>query len=80
MFDLRLVSATSDRLAPEVLASRNVFGLRTTAINEAMISAVRTIPGPQDIQLELVVRIFASGQFGGTSKALIFVHVSENEF
>ncbi|KAI1309313.1 Fibulin-1 [Halotydeus destructor] len=80
-FKLQLVSATSDgQLGPYELASKEHFDLRTSAHNEATLSLVRLTPGPQDIQLELNVRIRTNGEFGGTSKALIFIHVSENAY
>lgn len=77
-FDLKLISVDAPPGVPR--ASRDYFHLRRTAFNEVMVSLLKPIQGPQDIQLELEVRLYHSGYFGGSSKAYLFIFVSENEF
>lgn len=48
--------------------------------NEALLSLMQTLEGPQDIQLELSMTVFKDGQPAGTSVAKLFIYVSEFEF
>jgi len=78
-FDLNLLRATIGKYGvPE--ATREDFHLRRTAYNEAMISLVKSLQGPQDIELELEVKLYHNGLYGGSSKALLFIYVSEYEY
>lgn len=45
--------------------------------NEVLLSLVRTMEGPQDIELELSMTVYRNGQPAGTSVAKIFIIVSE---
>ena len=45
-FELKLVKAESQR-RQVTLATRDYFNLRTQNFNEAMVSAIRSIDGPQ---------------------------------
>lgn len=78
-FDLKLISSTTTKYGLKV-ADKNDFHLRRTAYNEAMISLVKPIEGPQEVQLELEVKLYHGGLFGGTSKAILYIFVSEYEF
>lgn len=48
--------------------------------NEARLSLMESIEGPQDIELEMSMTVFRDGQPGGTNVAKIFIFVSEYEF
>ncbi len=61
-------------------ATKDYFNLRRTAYNEAMISLVKPIQGPQDIELELELKLYNGGLYGGSTKAIIFVYVSQYSF
>jgi fibulin 1/2 len=78
-FDLKFLKATPAKAGTRAAVASD-FYLRPTQYNEAMVSSVKTIQGPQDVELELNIKIFHSGLFAGSSKALIFLHVTENEF
>ncbi|KFM82523.1 hypothetical protein X975_05963, partial [Stegodyphus mimosarum] len=61
-------------------ATRAYFHLRRTAYNEAMLSLLKTIPGPQEIELDLTAKIYHNGLYGGNAIAKIFIFVTEHEF
>lgn len=48
--------------------------------NEALLSLMQSIEGPQDIELELSMTVFRDGQPGGTTVARLFIFVSEYQF
>ncbi|KAH6928515.1 hypothetical protein HPB50_016852 [Hyalomma asiaticum] len=62
------------------VATREHFFLRNTGFNEAMVSIVRPLQGPQDIQLELRTSIYHHGQYSGSALAKIIIYVTEHEF
>lgn len=45
--------------------------------NQARLSLMQTLDGPQDIELEMSMTVFQNGQPGGTNVAKIFIFVSE---
>lgn len=80
-FELELVEARASSRAHGVeVATREHFFLRNTGFNEAMVSIVRPLQGPQDIQLELRTSIYHHGQYSGSALAKIFIYVTEHEF
>lgn len=48
--------------------------------NEALLSLMQGMEGPQDIELEMSMTVFKDGQPGGTNVAKIFIFVSEFPF
>ncbi|KAG8193076.1 hypothetical protein JTE90_017827 [Oedothorax gibbosus] len=62
------------------LATRDYFRLRRTHYNEAMVALVKSLKGPQDVELDLVMKIYHNGLFGGTAVAKIYIFVTEHEF
>lgn len=48
--------------------------------NEARLSLMEGLQGPQDIELELSLTVFRDGQPSGTNVAKIFIFVSEFDF
>ncbi|KAL1419333.1 hypothetical protein MTO96_005416 [Rhipicephalus appendiculatus] len=80
-FELELVEARASSRAHGVeVATREHFYLRRTGFNEAMVSIVRPLQGPQDIQLELRTSIYHHGLYSGSALAKIFIYVTEHEF
>ncbi|XP_037577535.1 fibulin-1-like isoform X1 [Dermacentor silvarum] len=80
-FELELVEARASSRAHGVeVATREHFFLRNTGVNEAMVSIVRPLQGPQDIQLELRTSIYHNGLYSGSALAKIFIYVTEHEF
>lgn len=61
-------------------ATRDYFHLRRTAYNEAMVSLIKSIQGPQEIELGLILKMFHNGKFAGNAVAKIFIFVSEHKF
>ncbi|GFY38322.1 uncharacterized protein TNIN_270692 [Trichonephila inaurata madagascariensis] len=77
-FSLELKDARAPQGTPP--ATKEFFHLRRTNYNEAMISLIKTIQGPQEIELDLIMKIYHNGLFGGTAVAKIYIFVTEYEF
>lgn len=60
--------------------TREYFQLRRTAYNQAVISLVKSIIGPQEIQLSLNMQLYQQGRFSGSAVAKLLVYVSEHTF
>jgi len=76
-FNLKSARAGAYGITP---ATKDYFHLRRTAYNEAMVSLIKPIQGPQDIELELEVKLYHGGLYGGSSKAVLLIYVSEYTF
>ncbi|CAG0882699.1 unnamed protein product [Darwinula stevensoni] len=61
-------------------ASRNNFKLRHLTETEAGILLVRSIEGPQDVELQLTMDMIQSGRYVGSHIARVFIYVSRYEF
>lgn len=48
--------------------------------NEAHLSLMESLEGPQDIELEMSMTVFRDGQLSGKNVAKIFIFVSEYQF
>lgn len=48
--------------------------------NEARLSLMESLEGPQDIELEMSMTVFRDGQPSGTNVAKIFIFVSEFQY
>ncbi|XP_037784060.1 fibrillin-2-like isoform X6 [Penaeus monodon] len=77
-FDLELESARAP-LGVEA-AKREFFHLKRTSYNQAVISLVRPITGPQEVQLALNMQLYHQGAFGGSAIAKLLIYVSEYDF
>ncbi|GAB0091034.1 fibulin-1 [Sergentomyia squamirostris] len=76
-FFLRIVRAD---VPPNVLSATDAsFALRKMH-NEALLSLVEPLQGPQDIELELSMTVFKDNMPGGTNVAKIYIIVSEYAF
>ena len=60
-------------------AVRADFRLKT-ASHSAILSLVRPIKGPQDVQLELLMEMYHLGRFQASASANIYIFVSPYEF
>ena len=78
-FDLRLLEA-KDPLTGQSRVSRGFFYLKHFRDDEAVVSLVRQIDGPQDVELELEMKIFTNERYSGTVVAKIFLYITKNEF
>ncbi|EEB18651.1 conserved hypothetical protein [Pediculus humanus corporis] len=77
-FNLELLSA---RAAQKVqAATKDSFRLRNSGWNQGVISLVKPIPGPQEIELQLTMKIYHNGVFVGSGVAKLLIHISEFEF
>lgn len=67
--------------SPEIAAvTRDFFKLKRTAYNQAVLSLVKPIIGPQEVQLSLNMKLYQQGQFSGTAVAKLLLYVSEYNF
>lgn len=48
--------------------------------NEARLSLMQSLEGPQDIELEMSMTVFKDGQPSGTNVAKLFIFVSEFQY
>lgn len=78
-YELELVNATSGKDDVR-LALRDDFILRRPEYNRIIVSLIRPLTGPQDVELQLTVSLFDESPIGGTTKANIHLVVSEYEF
>lgn len=60
--------------------TRNYFTLRRSAHNQAVLALARSIPGPQDIELQLNMEMFQNGVFSGVAVVKIYIYVTRYEF
>ncbi|KAK6634325.1 hypothetical protein RUM43_011725 [Polyplax serrata] len=77
-FTLDLLSARAAQKVQK--ATKESFRLRNSGWNQGVISLVRPIPGPQEIELQLTMKIYHSGVFVGSGVAKLLIHVSEFEY
>ncbi|XP_066952425.1 fibulin-1-like [Macrobrachium rosenbergii] len=77
-FELELVSARAP--AGVEAATREFFHLKRTAFNQAVISLVKSIMGPQEVKLSLNMQLYHQGAYGGSAVAELLLYVSEYDF
>lgn len=75
-FKFNIVNRTT-RLAQHV--DERFFRLETTG-NECILHLIKTLQGPQDIELELQMTAYRHGQMAGKNVQMIQLIVSQNEF
>lgn len=61
-------------------ATETDFILNKSNFNEAAVSLVKPLKGPQDIQLEIDVKMYSARLSSGSSKAILHLHISEYDF
>ena len=78
-FDLAVKSAKPHRYGVQI-ATRDYFFIRRPEYNKIIVAMKQAIEGPQDVELELTVSLFGDANYGGSTKAIINIVVSEYEF
>ena len=77
-FSLSFVEA---RAPPGVIrATESCFVLRKPSSSQVVLALVKSIQGPQEIELELSMEIYHNTMFVGSAIAKIFIFVSQYEF
>lgn len=61
-------------------AARSDFVLQQPRRNEAMIALIESLEGPQEVELELEVKMYRNGIYSGKSIAYVNIVVTEYEF
>jgi len=61
-------------------ATESCFALKRPAPFQTVLVLTRSIPGPQDIELDLSMEIYHDTVFVGSAIAKIFIFVSQYEF
>ncbi|RWS06923.1 hypothetical protein B4U79_08827 [Dinothrombium tinctorium] len=59
---------------------QNFFTIRDTGFNEAKLMLLKSIEGPQEVKLDLDIDLYNRGLFGGKTRAIIFIVVSEYDY
>jgi fibulin 1/2 len=77
-FNLEMLNARTQNGIRKV--TKNFFRLRNTGFNQAVISLVESIPGPQEIELQLSMDLNHNGEHGGSAVAKLFIFVSQYEY
>lgn len=77
-FELELISARVPQGLDE--ATIDSFRVKRVGSNQAIVALMEPLTGPQEIELELKMKIFTSGQYAGLAVAKIFISVSPYEF
>lgn len=77
-FKLELKTAKAPRGIPKV--TPDYFYLNQTSFNSANILLVKSITGPQDVELNLLMYFSGNGIYSGFTVSKIFIYVSQYEF
>ncbi|KAL0113527.1 hypothetical protein PUN28_012588 [Cardiocondyla obscurior] len=79
---IQFTMALVDVRAPPGIAraTESCFALKRPAPSQAVLVLTRTIPGPQEIELDLSMEIYHNNLFVGSAIAKIFIFVSQYEF
>lgn len=76
-FDLQMKSARAPGGVDP--ANRAYFLLRRPSQSSAVIALAKSIPGPQDVELELRMDVYHRGNYAGSAVAQILIVVSKSE-
>ncbi|XP_043471383.1 fibrillin-1-like [Leptopilina heterotoma] len=69
------------RAPPGVIrATESCFAMRRPAPSQVVLALVKSIQGPQEIELDLSMEIYHDAMFVGSAVAKIFIFVSQYEF
>lgn len=61
-------------------ATRDFFRLRRTSVNQAVISLVHQLEGPQEAQLALSMKLYHENLYSGSAVAKLLIIVSEHDY
>lgn len=59
---------------------KDYFKMSRTNVNEAVLSLIQVIQGPQEIELQLTMEVYQNGVFKGSAVAKVFIIVTQYEF
>ncbi|XP_011314655.1 fibrillin-2 [Fopius arisanus] len=77
-FSMALVDA---RAPPGVLrATESCFALRRPSPSQAVLVLTKSLPGPQEIELDLSLEIYHDTAFAASAVAKLFIYVTQFEF
>lgn len=76
-FDMKLIHVDAP---PNVRPADERFFSLNKMHNEVLLNLVKSIEGPQDIELELTMTVFKNEQPFGSNIAKVFLLVSAHEF
>lgn len=78
-FELELESATvgKEGVTP---ATRKFFVLNRTAFNQVVLTLIRSLEGPQEVQLNLNMKLYHNGYYEGSAVAKLLIFVSQYDF
>ncbi|XP_008553599.1 fibrillin-1 [Microplitis demolitor] len=77
-FSMALIDA---RAPPGIMrATESCFALRRPSPSQAVLVLTRSLPGPQDIELDLSMEIYHNNAFAGSAVAKLFIFVTQYEF
>ena len=62
------------------MVDQNVFNLRRSSHNQAVLGLAKTIIGPQEIELLLNMEMYQNGVFSGIAVVKIFIYVTQYDF
>jgi len=78
---MKLISVKSAAgLSGHQLATNEDFSIRHNGRNSGMVALHRSLKGPQDIELEIIIKWFKGGVEENFSKAMLMLYISEHEF
>ncbi|KAK0170128.1 hypothetical protein PV328_010728 [Microctonus aethiopoides] len=77
-FSMALVDARAPPGIPR--ATESYFALRRPSQSQAVLVLTRSIPGPQEIELDLSMEIYHNTIFAGSAVAKLFIFVTQYEF
>lgn len=77
-FQMELVNARCPQHIER--ADKDYFRMERTNYNEAVLSLVKVMQGPQEVELQLTMEVYQNGQLKGSAVAKVFIIVSQFEF
>jgi len=76
-FDMDIMSIRCPRHIKQ--ADKSYFRMKRDA-SKAVVSLVKPIEGPQEVELQLQMELYVAGGFQGKVVSTVFIYVSEYEF
>lgn len=79
-FELKLLTANKTGEPNVRLAKRNDFSITEPEFNEAVINLVRPLQGPQDVELDLELKLYNNKVHQSTQLAKLIIYVTSKPF
>lgn len=77
-FTMELVNVRCPRHIEK--ADKDYFRMERLTYNEAVLSLVKILKGPQEVELQLTMELYHNGQLKGSAVAKVFIVVTQYEF